>query len=173
MVALQLSPIVRISVIVADHDRVSNMASSPTGTQRTGLRNSCLAHCAKHILTCLTGCRMSGASVTVSTKVAAPGEPTTLSKRISIGTDGRMFSDGSGCRMAEGIARTVSAPDTQTLARVIGNLGSENAIALGVSEHSECHVVTARALKQMNGRALNGMPVIARTREFLDALAQI
>jgi len=70
--------------------------------------------------------------------------------------------------MAEGIARTVSAPDTQTLARVIGNLGSENAIALGVSEHSECHVVTARALKQMNGRALNGMPVIARTREFLD-----
>lgn len=111
---------------------------------------------------------MSGASVTVFTKVAAPGEPTTLSKRISIGTDGRVFSDGSACRMAEGIARTVSAPDAQTLARVIGNLGSKNALALGVSEHSECRVVTARALKQVNGRALNGMPVIARTREFID-----
>ena len=111
---------------------------------------------------------MSGASVTVFTKLAARGEPTTLSKRISIGTDGRVFSDGSGCRMAEGIAQTVSAPDAQTLARVIGNLGSENALALGASEHSECRVVTARALKQMNGRALNGMPVIARTREFLD-----
>jgi adenylate cyclase len=50
MVALQLSRIVRISVILADHDRMSNMPSSPTGTQRTGLRNSCLARCAEHIL---------------------------------------------------------------------------------------------------------------------------
>jgi hypothetical protein len=97
---------------------------------------------------------MSGASVTVFTKFAAPGEPTTLSKLISIGTDGRVFSDGSACRMAEGIARTVSAPDAQTLARVIGNLGSENALVLGVSEHSECRVVTAHALKKMNGRTL-------------------
>ena len=111
---------------------------------------------------------MSRASVTVFTKAATPGEPTTLSKRISIGVDGRVFFDGGACRMAEGIARTVPAPDAQTLAGVIGNLRRENALALGVSEHSECHVVTARALKQMNGRALNGMPVIARTREFLD-----
>jgi hypothetical protein len=111
---------------------------------------------------------MSGASVTVFTKVAALGEPTTLSKRISIGSDGRVLSDGSACRMAEGIARTVSAPDAQTLAGVIGKLGSENALALGVSEHSECRVVTARALKQMNERASNGVPVIARTREFID-----
>ena len=29
MVALQLSPIVRISIILADHDRMSNMPSSP------------------------------------------------------------------------------------------------------------------------------------------------
>ena len=111
---------------------------------------------------------MTGASVTVFTKVATPGEPTTLSKLISIGADGRVFSDGSACRMAEGIARTVSAPDAQTLAHVIGNLGSENALALGISEHSECRVVTARALKQMNGRALDGMPVIARTRELIN-----
>ena len=111
---------------------------------------------------------MSGASVTVFTKVATPGEPTTLSKRISIGADDRVFSDGSACRMAEGIARTVSAPHAQTLAHVIGNLRSENALALGVCEHSECRVVTARALKQMNRRALNGIPVIARTREFID-----
>src|SRR5689334_14597413 len=111
---------------------------------------------------------MSGASVTVFTKVVAPGEPTTLSKRISIGTDGRVFFDGSACRMAEGIARTVPAPDAQTLAGVIGNLRSENALALGVAEHSECRVVTARALKQMNGRASNVMPAIARTREFID-----
>src|SRR5271165_3310244 len=55
MVAPQVSPIVRISVILADHVRMSNMPSSPTGTQRTGLRNSCLAHCAKHILSCLMG----------------------------------------------------------------------------------------------------------------------
>src|SRR6516225_9431536 len=111
---------------------------------------------------------MSGAFVTLFTKVAAPGEPTTLSKRISIGADDRVFSDGSACRMVEGIARTVSAPDAQTLAHVIGNLGSENALALGVSKHSECRVVTARALKQVNGRTLNEMPVIARTRQFID-----
>jgi hypothetical protein len=111
---------------------------------------------------------MSGASVTVFTKVAAPGEPTTLSKRLSIDADGRVFSDGSGCRMAEGIARTFPASDAQTLANLIGSLVSENALALGVSEHSECRVVTTRALKQLNGRALNGMPVIARTREFID-----
>jgi hypothetical protein len=111
---------------------------------------------------------MSDASVTVFTKVATPGEPTTLSKRISIGDDGRVFSDGSACHMAEGIARTVSAPDAQALAHVIGNLGSENALALDVSAHSECRFVTARALKQMSGRALNSMPVIARTREFIN-----
>jgi hypothetical protein len=109
-----------------------------------------------------------GASVAVFTKVATPGEPPTLSKRISIGADGQVFSDGSACRMAAGIAWTVSAPDAQTLAHVIGNLRRENALALGVSEHSECRLVTAHALKQMNGRALNGMPVIARTREFID-----
>jgi len=34
MVALQVSLIVRISVILADHDRMSNMPSSPTGTQK-------------------------------------------------------------------------------------------------------------------------------------------
>ena len=106
---------------------------------------------------------MSGASVTIFTKVATPGEPTTLSKRISIGADGGLFSDGSACRMAAGIARTISAPDAQTLALVIGNIRIENALALGISQHSESRVVTARALKQMNGRALNGMPVIART----------
>src|SRR5215469_8759086 len=85
---------------------------------------------------------MSGASVTVFTKVATPGEPTTLSKRISIGADDRVFSDGSACRMAEGIARTVSASDVQTLAHVIGNLGSENALALGISEHSGARIET-------------------------------
>jgi len=44
-----------------------------------------------------------------------------------------VFSDGSACRMAEGIARTVSASDVQTLAHVIGNLGrgSNNAAHLG------------------------------------------
>jgi len=49
-----------------------------------------------------------GASGTVFTKVATPGEPPTLSKRISIGTDGQVFSDGSACRMAAGIAWNIA-----------------------------------------------------------------
>jgi hypothetical protein len=109
---------------------------------------------------------MSSASVTVFTKVATRCEPTTLSKRISIGADGRVFSDGTACRMAEGIPRTVSAPDAQTLAGVISNLRSENALALGVSEHSACRVVTVRVLKEMNGRALKlGPPISAEDRQ--------
>ena len=110
----------------------------------------------------------SGATVTVFTKTPTETDPTTLlSKRISLFGD-KVVSDGSACRMMEGKAKTVSAATAKELANVIGGLGSSNALALGISHHSAALVVTANKLRKLNGRVPDGLPVIARTRDFID-----
>jgi hypothetical protein len=110
----------------------------------------------------------SGAAVTRFTKTATETDPTTLlSKRISL-VDNKVVSDGSACRMAEGKAEIVSGATAKELAHVIETLQPSNALALGVSEHSTARVVTAAKLKKLNRRAADGLPVIARTRDFID-----
>jgi hypothetical protein len=54
-----------------------------------------------------------------------------LSKRISLSKSGTIISDGGECRMAEGKAYRVNLNGTQELAKVIDNLGSDEALALG------------------------------------------
>jgi hypothetical protein len=54
-----------------------------------------------------------------------------LTKRIGLGGDGELVSDGSACVMWRGWARRVALSSAQQLADLIGGLGSREAITLG------------------------------------------
>jgi hypothetical protein len=69
---------------------------------------------------------MTIAELTGFTKSGGP-----LTKRISLTPDGSMKSDSSACIMARGTAQRVRIADVGELARVIGNMRSDQAIALG------------------------------------------
>ena len=90
-----------------------------------------------------------------------------LTKRISLGADGTVCSDGSLCVMAAGSARRVPVPDLDALARLIGQLTSEEAIGLGALRGDLPDVVgvtTKAALEALNG---SNTPPIARTGEYI------
>ena len=57
--------------------------------------------------------------------------PPLMSKRISLDGDGKLKSDGSECRMITGTAARAFAGKASDFARIIGNCGSDQAIALG------------------------------------------
>jgi hypothetical protein len=107
------------------------------------------------------------AEITVLTKHEHPSDPygTLLSKHIALGDAGTPVADGSACRMAQGMGRTVSAPDAATLARIINEQASCNALALGSisnADGAEVHIVTAGVLAELPEQS--DRKVIARTR---------
>ena len=111
------------------------------------------------------------ARLTLFTKLPAGRDPTgvLLSKRIGL-VDGQVVSDGSPCRMATGTAETVSVATASDLSDLIARLGSDNALALGcIKDHHKAQVVTARVLRDLRSpAAAGGLPIIARSREFID-----
>jgi hypothetical protein len=113
---------------------------------------------------------MSGAEVTILTKLALPGDPDgdLLSKRIALGLDSRPVSDGAPCRMANGTATTVAAPDAAALAFLINDLRPNQALALGSLVHGAgpVNVVTHGQLMRV-AVDQRGKAVISRTREYL------
>ncbi len=87
-----------------------------------------------------------------------------LTKRISLGEDGSLVSDGSACVMAQGAAKRVRLPGMTAFADLIGGLKSSEAIALGSLRHDlpdEVQVTTARKLAELNGST--PPHIIART----------
>jgi hypothetical protein len=70
--------------------------------------------------------------------------------------------------MCQGAAEVVPVGTASQLAQVIAALRSHNALALGIPDHTSARVVTTHALAKMNGRGRCGVPVIARTRDFID-----
>jgi hypothetical protein len=109
-----------------------------------------------------------GAAVTVFTKKPTPTDATALlSKKIALCGD-QVVHDSSACRMVEGTAKVVSAATAEELKCVIESLGSNNAIALGVSEHPEARVTTVHRMQRLNKHARGALPVITRTREFIN-----
>lgn len=87
-----------------------------------------------------------------------------LTKRISLGSDGRLISDGSACVMAAGAAKRVKLSSIKAFADLIGTLDHNEAIALGALRSElpdEVEVTTARKLSEMSGTA--GPGVISRT----------
>jgi len=90
--------------------------------------------------------------------------PALMSKKIFLDSDGKLKSDGSECRMITGTAARAFAGTSSDLARIIGNCGSDQAIALGALREdlsTPISVTTKASLDQNPG-------AIARTRDFID-----
>jgi len=103
---------------------------------------------------------MSELQVTVFAKRDGP-----LTKRISLGSDGKVISDGSACVMSRGRARRVELSSAQQLADLIGSLGPQEAITLGALQEGlpdEVEVVTKHRL---NG--VSRPDLIARSQEYI------
>jgi hypothetical protein len=86
-----------------------------------------------------------------------------LTKRISLGPDGSLQSDGSACRMSVGTARRIRFENLTTFGEILERLGSHEAVALGrlaPELADEVPVVTQKRLKERFG-------AIARTQEFV------
>jgi hypothetical protein len=88
-----------------------------------------------------------------------------LSKRISLNKEGKVKSDGSECRMAEGSARRVKLESVDALADLIEQMPSDEALALG-----QLRTQLPDKVKVVLARDLNGeipADIIARTAEYL------
>jgi hypothetical protein len=93
-----------------------------------------------------------------------------LTKRISLGVDGKPVSDGSACRIQAGTAVTTPAPDAATLAGKIDALSCAEAVVLGSIKGVACgqavKVVTRDVLAKLDATERDG--VIARDREQIE-----
>jgi hypothetical protein len=101
--------------------------------------------------------------VVAFTKTAGP-----LTKRISLGPDGKPVSDGSACVMSSGDGQRIYIAGPRELATLIPQLGPENAIALGTLQQGvpdQVKVTTKKKLDQLNGEAAPAL--IARSGEFI------
>ncbi len=96
-----------------------------------------------------------------------------LTKRISLGDDGLLVSDGSACVMGQGAARRVRLLGISAFADWIGGLKPSEAIALGALHHDlpdEVQITTARKLAELNGTAPPHL--IARTAGHIGYLSK-
>jgi hypothetical protein len=87
-----------------------------------------------------------------------------LSKKIWLDDDGQVKSDGSACRMASGEAQRVKLNGVESLAELIDDMRTNEALALGrlrAELPDQVNVVLARGLREKRP------DVIARTGEFL------
>lgn len=87
-----------------------------------------------------------------------------LTKRISLGADGHLISDGSACVMGRGTAVRLHLTGMSAFADQIGNLQTNQAIALGAlmpELPDEVNITTKDKLAGMNGSA--PADLIART----------
>jgi hypothetical protein len=89
-----------------------------------------------------------------------------LSKRISLNRNGKAKADGSACRMVEGTAvRQVLKDGVESLADLIDDLGSDEALALGRLRpglSDKLKVIRKRKLNKQTPR-----DTVARTGEYL------
>jgi hypothetical protein len=104
---------------------------------------------------------MSAAEVTLLRKAAN----LPLTKRISLGPDGALISDGSACVMSCGTASRFGFERLQELAAAIEQFGPNQALALGRLRSDLPTRVEVTAKRKLDGANRPG--VIARTREFL------
>jgi hypothetical protein len=91
-----------------------------------------------------------------------------LTKRISLGPDGKPISDGGACVMSRGQARRERLPSLESFAALIAGLGSHEAIALGALRGDLpdiCEVATKDALTRINGTVAGNL--IARTANHI------
>ena len=88
-----------------------------------------------------------------------------LSKRISLLKSGKIKADGSECRMSEGTARRILLDDVATLAVLINNMRSDEALALGRLRAGLPAEVSVRLKKELNDSTPSD--TIARSTDYL------
>ena len=98
--------------------------------------------------------------IEVTTMVKAGGGP--LTKRITLGHDGSLCSDGSACIMSAGTARRARFANLRSFAAHIGSLAPNEAIALGMLGPDLPDKVEITTKDKLNGVAQPG--IIARNR---------
>jgi hypothetical protein len=98
---------------------------------------------------------MSIVELTIFTKDHGP-----LTKRIALGANGKLDSNGSACVMARGTARRASIANVNELATLIGGVASNEALALGMLREGLADQVRVVRKEELNG---DGDGVIART----------
>jgi hypothetical protein len=92
----------------------------------------------------------------------ATGAP--LSKSFRLSPAGLITTTGG--RLLRGEMRTIYAPDMQTIANYLDGLTAQDAVAWGVSEHDRAYILPERKVAQGATIGNNGVPTIARTREY-------
>jgi hypothetical protein len=97
------------------------------------------------------------------TRLEKAGGP--LTKRISLGPDGSLVSDGSACVMASGAAWRVRLAHLGDLAKVIGTMQSNEAISLGTLRADLPDNVEIVTKGQLNGTPRRD--VIARSGDYI------
>ena len=90
------------------------------------------------------------------------GEP--LTKRISLGPDGSVISDGGACIMSRGTATRFQYYDVQKLGEIIDQFGPDQAITLGTLRPDLPDTVEITTKRKLNGSGSNRL--IARTKEY-------
>jgi hypothetical protein len=103
---------------------------------------------------------MSKLQVTVFAKRDGP-----LTKRILLGPNGKVISDGSACVMSRGRARRVELSSARQLADLIGGLGSSEAITLGPLREGLPDEVEVATKHRVNGTSRPDL--IARSQDYL------
>lgn len=98
--------------------------------------------------------------ITVLTKDGGP-----LTKSISLAPDGSIKSDGSACVMGHGTAQRTPITDVNQLASLIGALGPNQAIALGMLRAGLPANVQITTRANLNGADREDM--IARTQDYI------
>jgi hypothetical protein len=91
-----------------------------------------------------------------------------LTKRISLGPDGKVKSDGSACLMNSGIAYRARCSDLAAFAAIVGSIKQNEAIALGALRPDlpdRVEVRTKRKLDELNAAPQPG--IIARTGDYM------
>jgi hypothetical protein len=92
---------------------------------------------------------MNGPGHIELTRFAKSGGP--LSKRISLGPDGQMISDGSACIMTRGTARRVTLSNLSDLAALIADLDTHEALGLGTLHPSTPDAVEVTTKRKLIG----------------------
>ena len=94
-----------------------------------------------------------------------------LSKRITLGEDGKPKSDGSSCRLVVGMAERhlMNGGDpAAALAATLTDMASAEALALGrLADEAvaACHIVSAKQRPDYPDRLTDDLPVLTRTHE--------
>ena len=104
---------------------------------------------------------MNDAQITIITAL----KPKTLTKSFHKAPDGALVKTPGG-PLVDGIAERLTISGIDALAAVIKDIGTDQALVYGVSEHEKARIVTLSDLPRANAAKAWKTPAIARSRKY-------